>query len=76
MVFKFFACLILEKNQYKVFACFFENKLLFRLSFDLIGQFFLVYIYSRLSEQFQNHWRVSEQFLKAQAAIRKPEQAP
>ncbi len=25
MVFKFLACLVLEKNQYEVFACFFEN---------------------------------------------------
>jgi hypothetical protein len=25
MVIKFLACLVLEKNQYEVFACFFEN---------------------------------------------------
>jgi hypothetical protein len=41
MIFKFLACLVLEKNE--VFACFFEN--------------------------------TSEKLLKAQAAIRKPEQA-
>ncbi len=52
-------------------------KILFRLSFALIGQFFLVYIHSRLSEQFSESqvgfwiWTV----LEAQAAIRKPEQA-
>jgi hypothetical protein len=63
MVLKFLACLVLEKNQYELFACFCENtyakscseshiKFMFRLSFALIGQFFLVYIQSRLSEQF------------------------
>jgi hypothetical protein len=62
MFFKVLACLILERNQYEVFACFFENtnskscsessiKFLFRLSLALIGQF-LEYIQSRLSEQF------------------------
>jgi hypothetical protein len=48
---------------------------LFRLSFDLIGQFFLVYIHSWLSEQFSESQAVSQQLLKAQAAIRKPEKA-
>jgi hypothetical protein len=49
-------------------------KFLFRLSFAFIGQFFLVYIHSRLSEQFSDSggW---EQLLKTQAAIRKAERA-
>jgi hypothetical protein len=42
-------------------------KFLFRLSFALIGQFFLLYIHRRLSEQFSES--------QAPAAIRKPEQA-
>jgi hypothetical protein len=46
-------------------------KFLFRLSFALIGYFFLVYI----RNNFHNHRRVLKQLLKAQAAIRKPEQA-
>ncbi len=50
-------------------------KFLFRLSCALIGRFILVYIHSRLSEQFPEPQAVSEQLLQAQAAIRKPEQA-
>jgi hypothetical protein len=44
--------------------------ILFRLSFTLIGKFLLVNIHSRVSEQFSE-----SQLVKAQAAIRKPEQA-
>jgi hypothetical protein len=63
MVFKFLACVVVVKNKYEVSAGFFENtsnskscsesriKFLFRHSFALIGQFFQVYIHSRLSEQ-------------------------
>jgi hypothetical protein len=66
MVFKFLTCLDLEKNQYVVFACYFENlttvilKVVskaasyFCSGFSLLSlvNFFLVYIHSRLSEQF------------------------
>jgi hypothetical protein len=52
-------------------------KFLFRLSFALNGQFFPVYqVHTFLAgiwNNFQNHRRVSEQLLKPQAAIRKPE---
>jgi hypothetical protein len=34
-----------------------------------------VYIHCRISEQYQNHKRLSEQLLESQAAIGKPEQA-
>jgi hypothetical protein len=52
-------------------------KFMFRLSFTLIGKFLLVYstFTDGFRNNFQNHRRVSEQLLKAQAAIRKPEQA-
>jgi hypothetical protein len=76
---KFLACIVLEKNQYEVFACFFENsnsKSCSESRFHL--PFFLVYIDSRLSEQFSESlagFGSSEQLLKAQAAIRMPEQA-
>jgi hypothetical protein len=77
MVFKFLACLVLEKINMKFLLASLKSltnckscsesriKFLFRLSFAIIGHFFLVYIHSQLSEQ----------LLKAQAAIRKPEQA-
>jgi hypothetical protein len=64
MVFKFLACLVQEKNEYEVLLVSLKTltdsencsesriKFLFRLSFALIGQFFPVYIHSRLSEQF------------------------
>jgi hypothetical protein len=50
-------------------------KFLFRLSFAFIGQFFLCTFIAGLWNNFHNLRRVLEQLLKAQAAIRKPEQA-
>jgi hypothetical protein len=64
MVFKFLACLVLEKIKMKFLLASLKTltnskscsesriKFLFRLSFALIGRFILVYIHSRLSEQF------------------------
>ncbi len=52
-----------------------QNKFLFMLIFALIGQFSLVYIHSRLSEQFSKSQAGFGTNLKTQAAIRKPEQA-
>jgi hypothetical protein len=81
------ACLVLEKNQYEVFLASLNTltnckscsksriQFLFRLSFVLIGQFFLLYIHSWLQEQFSESEAGSEQLLKAQAATSKPEQA-
>ncbi len=65
MVLKFLACLFIKKNQYGMKFLlaslktltnskrFSESriKFLLRLSFALLGQFFLVYIHSWLSEQ-------------------------
>ncbi len=48
-------------------------KFLFRLFFTLTGHFFLVYIHSRLSEQFQDQRLITEQLLGTQAAM---EQVP
>ncbi len=57
-------------------SCCSESRIrfLFRLSFAFIGRFILVYIHSRLLEQFSESQAVS-QLLKPQAAIRKPQQA-
>jgi hypothetical protein len=44
-----------------------------RLLYLFIDQFSPVYIHGRLSEQFQDRWRLSEQ---SKADIRNPEQAP
>jgi hypothetical protein len=76
MVFKFLACLVHQinikfllpslKTLTNTKSCSESRiKFMFRLSIALIGRFILVYIHSWLSEQ----------LLKAQAAIRKPEQA-
>jgi hypothetical protein len=87
---KILACLVLAKSHHEYFACFFEKtyfcnsksriRFLFRLFCALIDQFILVYIHSRLSEQFSEitgglRNNGTEQLLKAHVAIRKPEQA-
>jgi hypothetical protein len=64
MVFQFLACLVLKKIKMEFLLASLKTptnskscsesriKFLFRLSFARTGQFFLVYIHSRLSEQF------------------------
>jgi hypothetical protein len=71
----------------KVSACFVKNtnseeyseshiKLVFLLSFSLIGNFSTVYIHGRLSGRDHTHHRwLLEQILESQAAIGKPEKA-
>ncbi len=51
-------------------------KFLFPLSLCSHRLIFSCVIHSRLSEYFQDHRRVSEQFLETQVDIRKPIQAP
>ncbi len=55
------------------------SRIKFLFSFAVLGspgRFFPAYIHSRISEQFQDHMRVTELLLlETQAAIKKPEQA-
>jgi hypothetical protein len=77
MVFKFSACLILEKNQHEVFACFFETLTNFTkatynfCSFALIGELLLVYIHDRLLEQFSESLAGFATFLKGTGGYKK-----
>jgi hypothetical protein len=52
---------------------------MFWVSFSLIGRLFQLYIHRPIAgfrNGFQDHRRVSEQFLETQVAIRKKKQAP
>ena len=80
--FLFLACFVLKKNQNEVYVCFFENTNSkscseSRISFALLSlvNFFWCTFIAGFRNNFQNHRRVSEQLLKAQAVIREPEKS-
>jgi hypothetical protein len=69
MVFQCLACLVQEKDKYKVCACFFENTYDFKNCFESCIKY-IFRLFFTLVDNFSSVHYVSEQFLGSQTANR------